>query len=104
LALYRVLYNSIELRNAYFVGWVVDLSEKDPFFILPILTGIFMFVQQKIMPTTVSDPNQKKMFLIMNAMFTVLMLFLPSGAVLYILTNMALSILQQLLINKYAKV
>ena len=104
LALYRVLYNSIELRNAYFVGWVVDLSEKDPFFILPVLTGILMFVQQKIMPTTVSDPNQKKMFLIMNVMFTALMLFLPSGAVLYILTNMTLSIFQQFLINKYAKV
>jgi len=104
LALYRVLYNSIELRNAYFVGWVVDLSEKDPFFILPVLTGILMFVQQKIMPTTVSDPNQKKMFLIINVLFTALMLFLPSGAVLYILTNMTLSIFQQFLINKYAKV
>lgn len=103
-ALYRVLYNSIELRQAPFLGWISDLASKDPLFVLPLLTGVFMFLQQKIMPTAQTDPNQKTMFLVMNVMFTFMMLYLPSGAVLYILTNMILSIIQQVAINKYAKV
>ncbi len=103
-SLYRVLYNSIELRQAPFFGWVTDLAAKDPLFIFPILTGASMLLQQKLMPTATTDPNQKTMFFVMNIFFTFMMLYLPSGAVLYILTNMILSIVQQLAINKYAKV
>ena len=99
IALYRVLYSSIELRHAPFYFWIQDLSARDPFFISPILLGVLMVVQQKMSPKP-PDPLQEKMMLMMPIMFTGLMLFLPSGLVIYIICNTVLSLLQQWYINR----
>ncbi len=95
IALYKVLYNSIELYHAPFVGFYRDLSAPDPYFILPILLGISMVAQQKLTPTPSADPAQKQMMMIMPVMFTAFMLFLPLGLVLYIFVNTVASVLQQ---------
>jgi YidC/Oxa1 family membrane protein insertase len=94
IALYSMLGNSVELYGAHFL-WIKDLTAPEgmpP--ILPLLTGVLMFVQQKLSPTAV-DPSQKQMMTIMPIMFTGMSLFLPAGLTLYILTNTVLSIAQQ---------
>jgi YidC/Oxa1 family membrane protein insertase len=93
-ALYRVLFNSVELRHAPFFLWLQDLSLPDPYYISPVLMGVMMFVQQTMTPTT-GDPAQAKMMKMMPIIFSLFMLALPSGLVIYILTNSLLSILQQ---------
>jgi len=98
-ALYKALLVSIELKGAPFIGYLVDLSAKDPYYITPIIMGISMFVQQLLTPST-ADPMQKKIFLMMPIVFTFLFLNFPSGLVLYWLTNNLLSITQQLIINR----
>lgn len=99
IALYEVLYVAIELRQAPFFLWITDLSEKDPYYITPLLMGATMFLQQKMTPTSV-DPAQQKIMLLMPVVFTVMFLSFPSGLVLYWLVNNVLSIGQQYFVYK----
>lgn len=99
LALYWVLYESVELRHAPFVFWIQDLAAKDPYFILPILMGITMYLQQLLNPP-IPDPVQARVLKMMPIIFTVFFLFFPSGLVLYWLVNNVLSIAQQYWINR----
>lgn len=94
IALYWMLLESVELRQAPFILWIHDLSSKDPFFILPILMGITMFVQQRLNPPP-PDPTQAKVMQFLPIVFTALFLNFPSGLVLYWVVNNSLSILQQ---------
>ncbi|MBI2876444.1 MAG: membrane protein insertase YidC [Candidatus Tectomicrobia bacterium] len=93
-ALYYVLQDAIELRKAPFFWWVQDLSEKDPYYIYPILMGITMFIQQKMTPQT-GDPRQNQIMMFMPLIFTVLFLNFPAGLVIYWLVNNILTIGQQ---------
>lgn len=93
IALYYVLIESVQLRQAAFL-WVPDLSLKDPFYILPILVGITMFIQQKISPAP-ADPAQAKAMMLLPVIFTVLFINFPAGLTLYWFTNNVLTILQQ---------
>jgi len=99
-ALYRVLYSSIDLYHAPFALYIHDLSARDPFYAMPILLSLTMFVQQKLTPNTAADPTQQKMMQFMPLMFGAFMLSLPSGLTLYMLTNAIASIIQQLILNK----
>jgi len=99
IALYWVLLESVEMRNAPFALWIQNLSEQDPYYILPILMGATMFIQQKLNPAPV-DPIQQKVFQFMPAVFTVFFLFFPAGLVLYWVVNNSLSIIQQWIITK----
>ncbi|MEX0734787.1 MAG: membrane protein insertase YidC [Steroidobacteraceae bacterium] len=99
LAFYWVLLESVEMRQAPFVGWIQDLSSRDPYFILPILMGGAMYLQFKLNPTP-PDPVQAKVFALMPIIMTVMFMWFPAGLVLYWLTNTALSIAQQWKINR----
>ena len=99
LAFYWVLLESVEMRQAPFLGWISDLSARDPFFILPVIMAGAMFVQFKLNPQ-MGDPMQEKMFMIMPLVMSVTFAFFPSGLVLYWVTNTVLSILQQWNINR----
>jgi YidC/Oxa1 family membrane protein insertase len=94
IALYWVLFESVELRHAPFFLWIDDLSAMDPYFILPLLMGVSMYAQQLMAPA-MGDPMQQRMMRLMPIMFTVLFLFFPAGLVLYWLVNNVLSIAQQ---------
>ncbi len=94
LALYWVLYESVELRHAPFMLWIDDLAAMDPLFVLPLLMGVSMFFQMSLTPQ-MGDPMQQRMMKMMPVMFTVLFLFFPAGLVLYWLVNNVLSIAQQ---------
>ena len=94
LALYWVLLESVEMRHAPFALWINDLSSPDPFYVLPILMGISMFLQQKLNPAPM-DPMQQKIMSFLPIMFTVFFLFFPAGLVLYWVVNNVLSIAQQ---------
>ena len=98
-ALYRVLLNADELQGAPWIGWITDLSRQDPYFVLPILMGITMYIQQKITPNTMTDPVQKKIFQWLPVLMTFFFLTFPSGLVLYWLVNNILTIAQQYYIN-----
>lgn len=99
LSLYWVLFESVELRQAPFFAWIVDLAAMDKFFVLPILMGISMYLQQMLNPP-IADPMQAKVMKFMPIMFTALFLFFPAGLVLYWLTNNVLSMAQQWYTNK----
>lgn len=99
LALYWVLMESVELRHAPWMLWIQDLSSMDPWFILPLLMGATMYIQQSLNPQP-TDPMQAKVFKIMPVIFTVFLLFFPAGLVLYWIVNNLITILQQTLINK----
>jgi len=99
-ALYQVLYNSVELYQTPFFFWIQDLSVKDPFYITPVLLTVLMWLQQKMTPSTATDPMQQKMMQLMPVMFGVFMISLPSGLTLYMLTNSITSIIQQVILNK----
>jgi YidC/Oxa1 family membrane protein insertase len=99
IALYYVLLESVELRQAPFMLWVKDLSSKDPYYILPLIMGLTMFIQQKLNPTP-ADPIQAKVLMFMPVVFTVLFISFPAGLVLYWVTNNVLSILQQWAITR----
>jgi len=99
IGLYYVLLEAVQLRQAPFMFWIQDLSAKDPYYILPILMGLSMFLQQKLSPQS-PDPMQAKMMMFLPIIFTVFFLSFPSGLVLYWLVNNCLSILQQWYINK----
>ena len=98
-ALYKVLLVAIELRGAPFIFWIHDLSAKDPYYILPIIMGITMFIQQKMTPTTM-ESQQQKIMTYLPVVFTFLFLKFPSGLVIYWLVSNLLSILQQYFVNK----
>lgn len=98
-ALYLTLQYSVELQGAPFVLWIRDLSRKDPYYVLPILMGASMFVQQKMTPS-VGDPRQAKLMLFLPLIFTFMFLEFPTGLVLYWLVNNVLSIAQQYLIER----
>ncbi|MEH6910320.1 MAG: membrane protein insertase YidC [Oceanicoccus sp.] len=99
MALYWVLMESVELRHAPFIGYIKDLSVMDPYFILPLIMGVSMFVQQRFNPPP-PDPMQAKIMQWMPVMFTFFFLFFPAGLVLYWVVNNTLSIAQQYLITK----
>jgi len=99
IALYWVLLESVELRQANFILWLDDLSIKDPYFVLPVIMGATMLIQQKLNPAPM-DPMQEKVLKILPFVFTVFFAFFPSGLVLYWVTNNVLSIAQQWLIMK----
>ena len=99
-AIYRVLFNAIELKGADWLLWITDLSAMDPYFILPILMGATMFLQQHLTPTVFSDPIQAKIFKFLPLIFTIFFITFPSGLVLYWFVNNIFSIIQQLVINK----
>jgi len=98
-ALYRVLLNADEMQGADGILWITDLSQMDPYFILPILMGASMYFQQKITPSNITDPLQEKIFKFFPVIMTVFFVTFPSGLVLYWLTNNILSIAQQYYIN-----
>ena len=99
IALYWVLLSTVEMRNAPWIGWILDLSTKDPFFILPLLMTASTMFQTWLNPTP-PDPMQAKLMWIMPLMFSVMFFFFPAGLVLYWLTNNILGISQQWFINK----
>jgi YidC/Oxa1 family membrane protein insertase len=99
LAFYWVLLESVEMRQAPFMLWITDLSSRDPFFILPALNGLAMWVQYKLNPPP-PDPVQAKVFQFMPLVFSVMFALFPAGLVLYWVTNTGLSILQQWNINR----
>lgn len=99
LALYWVLVESIELRHAPWILWIQDLSAMDPWFILPLLMGASMFIQQQLNPQP-TDPMQAKVMKILPIVFTVFMLFFPAGLVLYWTVNNLFSMTQQYIVNR----
>ncbi|OOV87365.1 membrane protein insertase YidC [Oceanospirillum linum] len=99
IALYWMLMESVELRHAPFMLWIEDLSVKDPYFVLPIIMGASMFIQQLLNPTP-PDPMQAKLMKALPVVFTVFFLWFPAGLVLYWVVNNVLSIAQQYVITK----
>jgi YidC/Oxa1 family membrane protein insertase len=98
-ALYWVLQASVEMRGAPWIGWITDLTQPDPYFILPILYAVSMYITTKLNPQP-TDPVQAKMMLFMPLAFSVIFFFFPSGLVLYWVVNNILSIAQQWVITK----
>jgi YidC/Oxa1 family membrane protein insertase len=99
VALFNILYMTIDLRQAPFFGWITDLSVQDPYYVLPIIMGATMVIQQKITPTTM-DPTQAKIMLVLPVFMTFLFINFPAGLVLYWLTNNMLTIGQQVLTDR----
>jgi YidC/Oxa1 family membrane protein insertase len=99
LALYWVFLESVELRQADFVLWITDLSTKDPFFVLPILTGISLYMLQKLQPMTVTDEMQKKIMQFMPVMMTIFFMWFPAGLVLYWLVSNVITLIQAKMID-----
>ncbi|HEV7570775.1 MAG TPA: membrane protein insertase YidC [Thermoanaerobaculia bacterium] len=97
---YGLLSHAIELRGAPFIFWIHDMSMKDPYYITPLLMTVTMFIQQAITPST-ADPAQKKMFMIMPLVMGWIFKEFPTGVVLYWLMQNLLTIVQQLLMNKF---
>lgn len=99
---YGLLSKAIELRGAPFIFWIRDLSDKDPYYVTPLLMTITMFIQTWITPTT-GDPAQRRIFLIMPLVFGFIFKDMPSGLVLYWLVQNILTIVQQMIMNKWWK-
>ncbi|MCB5226586.1 membrane protein insertase YidC [Alishewanella sp. 16-MA] len=100
LALYWVFVESIELRHAPFMLWITDLSTKDPYYVLPVLFGLSMFMMQKLTPMQVTDPLQQKLMMWMPVAFSVFFFWFPSGLVLYWLVSNLISLGQMLYIYR----
>jgi YidC/Oxa1 family membrane protein insertase len=100
-AFYRLLMASIELRQAPFLLWIHDLSQFDPYFVLPILMGASQLVIQHMTPQTTVDPVQAKILKLMPIMFTFILAWAPAGLVLYWFSNNIVSMVQQILTNKW---
>lgn len=100
IALYWVIFESVELRQAPFFGWIDDLTAPDPWFLLPILNGLVMWWTQKLSPMTGIDPMQQKIFQAMPVVFAFMFMLFPSGLVLYWTVNGLLGLLQQWYIMK----
>jgi YidC/Oxa1 family membrane protein insertase len=94
LALYWVLLESVELRHADFIFWITDLSAKDPFFVLPVLTGISMYLLQKLQPMTMTDPMQQKIMQFMPVAMSLFFFIFPAGLVLYWLISNLITLVQ----------
>lgn len=99
-AFYRVLYSSVELVNAPFILWIEDLSVKDPYYVLPFLMAIFMFAQQKLMPSATMDATQKKIMLFLPVVFGFIMKDFPAGLNLYIAVSTLFGIVQQMAVYR----
>jgi YidC/Oxa1 family membrane protein insertase len=99
ISLYWVLLASVEMRNAPWLGWIHDLAAPDPFYILPVIMAVSMFIQTKLNPTP-PDPVQAKVMMFMPILFSVMFFFFPSGLVLYWVVNNILSITQQWVITR----
>jgi YidC/Oxa1 family membrane protein insertase len=99
ISLYWVLLSSVEMRGAPWILWIHDLSQQDPFFILPVLMAVSMFLQTRLNPTP-PDPVQAKMMMFMPIAFSVMFFFFPAGLVLYYVVNNVLSIAQQYYITR----
>ncbi|AXF00057.1 membrane protein insertase YidC [Paraburkholderia hospita] len=99
ISLYWVLLSSVEMRGAPWILWIHDLSQQDPYFILPVLMAVSMFIQTKLNPTP-PDPVQAKMMMFMPIAFSVMFFFFPAGLVLYYVVNNVLSIAQQYYITR----
>jgi len=97
-AFYKVLYSAVELVNADFYLWIHDLSNKDPYYVLPVLMTVAMFLQQKLTPNTITDPVQKKVMMFMPLIFGFIMKDMPSGLSLYIFVSTVFGILQQMMV------
>lgn len=102
-AIYRVLLNAIELKGAEWILWINDLAIKDPYFILPILMGATMFLQQHFTPTNFTDPMQEKIMKFLPLIFTFFFITFPAGLTLYWFINNVCSIVQQLIVNAIFK-
>ncbi len=100
IGFYNLLSHAIELRGQPWIFWIHDLSLKDPYYITPLLMTVAMFIQQLITPTT-ADPAQKRMFMFMPLIFGWIFKEFPSGLVIYWLAQNILTILQQLIMNKF---
>jgi YidC/Oxa1 family membrane protein insertase len=100
IALYWVLLESVELRQAPFILWIDNLSVRDPYFILPALNAIFMIWTQRLTPMVGMDPLQRKIMNMMPVVFAVMFAFFPAGLVLYWATNAGLSLAQQIYITR----
>ena len=103
-ALYRMLNVTIELRHAPWLGWIKDLSARDPYYILPVVMAVTMYVMQKMTPTTATDPTQQRMMNLMPLMFGGMFIVFPvsSGLVLYILSSNLVGMAQQWYLNRTA--
>jgi YidC/Oxa1 family membrane protein insertase len=99
-AIYRVLLNSIELKGSPWILWIDDLAVMDPWYVLPILMGATMYIQQKITPNQMQDEMQKKIFQFLPVIFTFFFLWFPAGLTLYWFINNLFTIGQQFYINK----
>lgn len=99
-ALYWVLLESVELRQAPFIGWIHNLTAPDPYYVLPVLNGLIAFATQHMTPTAGMDPTQAKMMKFMPVIFSVMFAFFPAGLVLYYVVNSGLSLLQQWVITR----
>lgn len=99
-AIYRVLLNAVELKAAPWALWIEDLSVMDPYFVLPILMGATMFIQQLITPMSIQDPTQAKIMKFLPVIFTFFFLWFPAGLTLYWCVNNLCSLVQQWVINK----
>jgi YidC/Oxa1 family membrane protein insertase len=100
IALYWVLLESVELRQAPFILWINNLSARDPYFVLPLFNAAFMIATQRLTPTAGMDPLQRKMMNLMPVAFAVMFAFFPAGLVLYWATNAGLSLAQQVYITR----
>ncbi|MCF2947202.1 membrane protein insertase YidC [Paraglaciecola aquimarina] len=94
LALYWVLLESVEIRHADFIFWITDLSSKDPFFVLPVLTGVSMYLLQKLQPMTMTDPMQQKIMQFMPVAMSLFFFIFPAGLVLYWLISNIITLIQ----------
>ncbi len=99
IGLYWAIFSSVELRQAPWIGWITDLSRPDPWFILPIIMAVTMFIQTYLNPPP-TDPMQAKMMKVMPLIFSVMFFFFPAGLVLYWVVNNILTIAQQWYINR----
>ncbi len=100
IALYWVLLESVELRQAPFFAWIQDLSSPDPYFVLPLINGIAMIATQRMTPSPGMDPMQRKMMNALPFVFSIMFAFFPAGLVLYWATNAVISLAQQWFITK----
>lgn len=100
LALYWMFMESVELRHSPFIFWIEDLSAFDPYFVLPVLYGLSMFMMQKLQPTPATDPMQQKIMLWLPVVFSVLFVIFPAGLVLYWVVNNIISVMQMLWIYR----
>jgi YidC/Oxa1 family membrane protein insertase len=97
-----MLTATLELRHAPWFGWITDLSARDPYYILPVLMALLMYVQQKMTPMTATDPSQQRMMNLMPLMMGGMFIFFPfsSGLILYILTSSFIGVAQRWHLNR----